>query len=148
MFFEDLKFKSLEELQEFLAERKSGVFTKITYAVKITDNCFKVVEMVVRFKINYYHMEKVIAAVKSAETTKEKKMNDIILLENALFHNLNTDKTRLRCYTTKHKAKSTYYYNGKEISKKELIDMGIVKDKPKAECLCFTINASNIISIG
>ena len=147
MFFEDLKFKSLEELQEFLAERKSGVFTKITYAVKITDNCFKVVEMVVRFKINYYHMEKVIAAVKSAET-KEKKMNDIILLENALFHNLNTDKTRLRCYTTKHKAKSTYYYNGKEISKKELIDMGIVKDKPKAECLCFTINASNIISIG
>lgn len=147
MFFEDLEFKSLEELQEFLAERKSGVFTKITYAVKITDNCFKVVEMVVRFKINYYHMEKVIAAAKSAET-KEKKMNDIILLENALFHNLNTDKTRLRCYTTKHKAKSTYYYNGKEISKKELIEMGIVKEKPKAECLCFTINASNIISIG
>ena len=148
MFFEDLEFKSLEELQEFLAERKSGVFTKITYAVKINENCFKIVEMVVRFKINYYHLEKVMAAAKSAETTKEKKMNDIILLENALFHNLNTDKTRLRCYTTKHKAKSTYYYNGKEISKKELIDMGIVKDKPKAECLCFTINASNIISIG
>lgn len=148
MFFEDLEFKSMEELKEFLAERKSGVFTKIVYATKIADNCFKIVEMVVRFKINYYHMEKVMAAAKSAETTKEKKMNDIILLENALFHNTNTDKTRLRCYTTKHKAKSTYYYNGKEISKKELIEMGIVKDKPKAECLCFTINASNIISIG
>lgn len=148
MLFEDLEFKSIEEIKEYLEERRSGVFTKITYAVKINENCFKIVEMVVRFKINYYHLEKVIAAAKSAETTKEKKMNDIILLENALFYNLNTDKTRLRCYTTTIKGKSTYYLNGEEISKKELIDMGIVKDKPQSECLCFTINASNIISIG
>jgi hypothetical protein len=147
MLFEDLEFKSIEEIKEYLEGRRSGVFTKITYAVKINENCFKIVEMVVRFKINYRHLEKVIAKQKESET-KERKMNDIILLENTLFFNTKTETTRLRCYTTTIKGKSTYYLNGKEISKKELIDMGIVKDKPQSECLCFTINASNIISIG
>lgn len=147
MLFEDLEFKTFEEIKKFLEERKSGVFTKIVYATKINENCFKVVEMVVRFKINYRHIKKVMAKQLGA-VSNQRQNNDITLLENCIYFNTKTNKTRVRVYTTNHFAKSTYYYNGKEISKKDLIDMGIIKDKPKADIDCFTINIENIISIG
>lgn len=148
MLFENLKFMSEEEIMRVLKELIKGAFYKIEYATKINDNCFKTTKMVVRFKINYRHLAKVIAKQLGAVSTTTRQNNDITLLENCVYFNTKTNKTRVRVYTTNHIAKSTYYYNGKEISKKDLIDMGIIKDKPKADIDCFTINIENIISIG
>ena len=148
MNYEDLKFLSKEESMKVLEELIKGAFYPIEYATKINENCFKVTKMVVRFKINYRHIAKVIAKQLSAVSNNTRQNNDITLLENCVYFNTKTNKTRVRVYTTNHIAKSTYYYNGKEISKKELIDMGIVKDKPKADIDCFTINIENIISRG
>lgn len=148
MLFENLKFMSEEEIMKVLKELIKGAFYKIEYATKINDNCFKTTKMVVRFKINYRHLAKVIAKQLNAVSTTTRQNNDITLLENCVYFNTKTNKTRVRVYTTNHIAKSTYYYNGKEISKKDLIDMGIIKDKPKADIDCFTINIENIISIG
>ena len=148
MLLQDLKFMSEEEIVNFLQQRKSGVFTKVKYATKIDENTFKIVEMVVRFKINYYHMEKVMAKRKNEEIKANKTNNDIVLLNFAIYENTNTKKKRLKCFTTKHRAKSTFYHLGNEISKQSLIDMGIIKEKAKIDIPCFDVCLDNILALG
>lgn len=57
----------------------------------------------------------------------------------------------LRMYNSPNKPKSVYFLNGKEISKEELINKGIVQDsywkKSNESVDCFTVNVTNIEEI-
>lgn len=57
----------------------------------------------------------------------------------------------LRVYTTnnhKHRAKTTYYLNGEEVSKQYLLDNGYIKDYQKDHLDLFLVNLENVIRIG
>ena len=57
---------------------------------------------------------------------------------------------QLRLYSSNcknHKTKSFYKLNGKEITKQELIEMGLLKEQQKKELICFNIKLDNLINI-
>lgn len=61
------------------------------------------------------------------------------------------DKQYMRLYMSPNKSKSTYYLNGRPISKEELIELGVVQksywNKGDTKQECMTINIANIQEI-
>lgn len=132
-----------QEIMEKLETIKKGVYTKITFQKDLGNNCVKVTEAVVRLKVNYYNLKSVLGKQKS-----DRKITDIILMENTLFEN-KEGKTKLRVFTTNnHRTKSTYYLNGVETDKKELLEKGYIQPKESKPTSMYMLFTDNIIKLG
>lgn len=76
------------------------------------------------------------------------------VIDNILLEKVNEDNSvsyLVRCYpgTLKNvKMSSEYTLDNQPITKQELIDRGIIKDKPHTDIPCFNIKLENLIALG
>lgn len=136
----------LKELLKAIENIKKGKYTKITYQSETLKNgnvYSKITTMVVRLGIEYNHTSYAI----NKDTTGELKGKTWIMYSYLL-----QGKTDilLRVYNSlspKHRAKSKYYCNGKEITKEEY-NNGLNKKSSNNFTPCFDIKIKNIIALG
>lgn len=124
-------------------------YQKGTYVVVIKDHTLgdfsKVTKMVTRF-VNYYNIE----SVKAKGTSESKPREyEIQIIPHILKENTNTKNTLLMCYKTNHhKAYSTYYYKGMEISEEEYYSKSGDKKKTYGDTPLFAMKLNEIVSVG
>ncbi len=75
------------------------------------------------------------------------------VIDNVLIEQNKDNETTylVRCYpaTLKNvKTKSQYFLDNEPITKEELIERGIIKDKPHTDVPCFNIKLENLIELG
>ena len=103
--------------------------------------------MVGRF-VNYYKLKSVIAKGKTEDMSKKRDYEKTII-PHVLKENLNTKNTLLMVYKTNHhRAYSTYYYCGMEITEEEYY-LGIgEKKKDYGDTPLFMFKLNEIVSVG
>ena len=132
----------LKDFQEKISTIKKGTFTKAAWqSVKDVkgQTYVKVSHGVVRF-VQYGHIKGVV--VKGGGNP-----NESAVVQNALYHNSNTNNYLVQMATTKVKAKSTYYINGKEVSK-AVFELGVPPKASSGERPIFRVKLDNLISLG
>lgn len=119
----------------------SGEWQSITQTK--TYSLVKISKGVVRMGIAYSNLK----ANKEKDTQGlpygQFEINNVLIEHNG--------KYQVRLYPSKcknHRTHTTYYYNGIEKTKQELIDMGVIKVKPYQERLCFNVKLENLIALG
>ena len=140
----------LETLQKILETKKRGQYLTITYQ-KVLGDYVKTTTTTIRL-VDYNNVKEVkeMKALKgnnggNGNDAPKKPSNDKYLGNNIIF-NVNTQKTRLQVFLTKHHTpKCVYTYQGKEIDKETwYAESGDKQATPK---IMFSINIENIISI-
>ena len=135
----------LEKFNELQSKIKKGSYYKMVFkSIKeIKGNTIeKVSNGVYRFGINYKNISKVKDITTHSLLWGEWQTQNFILKHKETLY--------LRVYPSTckyHKTKSFYLLNGKETTKQELIEMGLLKEQNTKEMLCFNIKLENLISI-
>lgn len=136
---------TLEKFNELQSSIKKGCFYKVEFkSIKeLKGNTIeKYSSGVYRLGISYKNIGK----VKDIETHSlpwgEWQISNFILSHKETLY------LRLYSSTCKyHKSKSFYKLNGKDITKNELLEMGLLKEQDKKELICFNIKLDNLINI-
>lgn len=132
-----------EVLTQIQRQRK-GTFTKVAYvtypklkAKYKSEKVEKRTEGIFRFGITYANLK----------TQKGKEVGGLPWGSWSKVNYIinHKDKDYLRVYTTKAKAKTTWYLNGNKVEYEEVAEMVTASSKPTD---CFTIAIENIVSIG
>ncbi len=138
---------TIEKVLQFINSTRKGTFQKMISETQITEGVVKKVESIIRVGIDN----------KNRAANKNKVVGDLPWGEFTLEHYIieHTNKkgehnVYLRYYTTHHRPKVTYLYQGQEVSKQYLIDNGIISEsKLKSnDSDVRNININNIIRLG
>ena len=136
----------LKELLKAIENIKKGKYTKITYQSETLKNgnvYSKITTMVVRLGINYKKIKYAI----NKDTTGELKGKTWIMYGYILQGKTDILLRVYNSFSPKHRAKSVYYCNGKEITKEEYNNA--LNKKPSSNIIpCFDIKIKNIIALG
>lgn len=136
-----------ETILEFIKATKKGTFQKMISETQITEDLVKRVESVIRVGIDN----------KNRADNKNKVTGDLpwgeFTLEYYIIEHTNKNgehNVYLRYYTTKHRPKVKYFYQGQEVTKQYLIDNKIISEsKLKSnDSSVRNINIKNIIRLG
>ena len=136
---------TLEKFNELQKSIKKGSIYKIDFkSIKqVKGNTIeKYSSGVYRLGISYKNIGKV-----KDITTHSLPYGEWAIANFIIKHN---DNLQLRLYSSTckyHKTKSTYLLNGQPITKNELLEMGLIKEQPKKELICFNIKLENLINI-
>ena len=87
---------------------------------------------------------------KNSQSNSTQTNNYVEKVENLIYYNTNTNTYYLRLIGTNNKyikVKSQYRLNGKEISKKELIQKGYIKDTPYTDNGILMLKLENVLEI-
>lgn len=143
---------NIEQFKKEAENIKKGAYVKVTYKSEPkTTKEFKDVKVekitsaVVRIGIKYQNLKenKNIVTGSLNYGTWEKTLENYIIEYNGTYY--------LRLYTSKspkHKAHTQYLLNGKETTKQDLINKGIIKDNASRETNLYNIKLNNLIKIG
>lgn len=137
-----------EHLIEQIKNIKKGAFTKIEYFSDKGNGVIKKTSCVVRLGINYYNIKH----NKTKETHSLPWGKWVEGLEGYVLEHTNKKgeyHQYLRLYTTNIKSiKTEYSLNGVITQKQDLIERGLLKDKPSTITDCFNVPMENILSLG
>lgn len=143
---------TLEQTQEILNTKKRGQFLTITYH-KVLGDYVKTTTTTIRL-VDYNNVKEVkekkalqgLKPINKTQTNDSSKPNANKYLGNNLIYNVNTGKTRLQCFVTKHhKPHCVYEYCGQEITKDQwYAESG---DKQSTPTIMFSVNIENILAI-
>ena len=137
-----MTFQQIIDLQKFI---KKGCYYKIDFKSVQTlkgNTIEKFTSGVGRFGLAYKNLKENKDIVTNSLPYGEWEIANFVIR--------NKDKLQVRIYPSRcknHKMKSFYKLNGQDITKEELIEMGLLKVKPHKEISCFNIMLENLIDI-
>ena len=159
----------LNLVRKLVENRKPGTFTNIVYTVECPVRAEykkqgikvrKTVSAVVRFDINYGNIAsvKIKKETESNDVPKKPRANNfVVVTENMIYHNTNTNKDYLNVYTVKNSIPKKFYEmitSGKDtwsaLSESDLKTNNILIDSyfnKKEHNEMFRIDVNNILSI-
>lgn len=136
----------LEEIKKTIENIKRGKYTRITYQSETPRNgniYLKITTMVVRLGIEYKNTN----YAKQKDTTGSLKGKTWVTYGYILQGKTDLLLRVYNSFSPKHRAKSKYYCNGKEITKEEYND-GVKKTSSNNIIPCFDIKIKNVIALG
>lgn len=137
----------IENVLSFFGNYKKGTYTRIVKETTTESGYTKRTKLVGRF-VNYYNIKEVVEQGKSEKEYKVRDFEEQII-PHILKKNLNTKNILLCVYTTKHhKAYTTYYHNGYEITEEEYYLKSGEKKKPHSLTPVFNFKLSDIVTLG
>lgn len=137
----------LVNVLSFFRKYKKGTYTRVVKETTTESGYKKVTKMVGRF-VNYYNIKEVVMSGKSEKESKPRLFEEQII-PHILKKNLNTLNVLLCVYTTKHhKARTTYYHNGYEITEEEYYLHSGEKKKSYGETPVFNFKLKDVVKLG
>lgn len=137
-------------IKKFINSTKPGTFQKMLSKTQITEDVVKQVESVIKVGILNKNRKEILE--------KNKIINDKLpygsyLIDKYIIEHTNKNgeyNLYLRYYTTHHRPKVKYFYQGQEVTKQYLIDNKIITEsKLKSnDSSVRNINIKNIIRLG
>lgn len=141
----------VEQLAQILStlNYKKGTYTSITYVSDLGNGVYKLSKSCVRLGAT-------LPKVDNIERDTQQRISFDHKLNCYVIYNEKSEKTKMFILTTnnpRHKSKSKYYHNGKEVSIDYLLDNKLVTPsrlirKSSSPLKCFTPELKNILSIG
>lgn len=136
---------NIDKIINFFKNYKRGTYTTVQKQT-IKNGYIKITKCVCRF-VNYYNIE----TVKAENKQPIKKDYERVILPHILKENTNTKNILLLVYTTKNgkqKAKTSYFYNGEEITKAQYYEGIQEKEKTYNIDNLFTVKLCDVLSVG